>query len=53
MKSSEKKLHFATRCLDCVESLVDHPASMTHAALAIETRERLGITTVFYVYPLA
>lgn len=44
--------YFLERCrlftlaesLGCVESLVDHPAIMTHAALPIETRERLGIT---------
>lgn len=44
--------HFLERCrlftlaesLGCVESLIDHPAIMTHAALPLETRERLGIT---------
>jgi len=48
----EETQHFIERChlftlaesLGCVESLVDHPAIMTHAALPIETRERLGIT---------
>jgi cystathionine beta-lyase/cystathionine gamma-synthase len=48
----EETRHFVERCrlftlaesLGCVESLVDHPAIMTHAALPIETRERLGIT---------
>lgn len=44
--------YFLERCrlftlaesLGCVESLVDHPAIMTHAALPIETRKHLGIT---------
>lgn len=44
--------YFLERCrlftlaesLGCVESLVDHPAIMTHAALPRESRERLGIT---------
>jgi cystathionine beta-lyase/cystathionine gamma-synthase len=27
-----------------VESLVEHPASMTHASVAKEERERIGIT---------
>lgn len=48
----EETRHFVERCrlftlaesLGCVESLVDHPAIMTHAALPIETREHLGIT---------
>ena len=48
----EQARHFLSRCqlftlaesLGCVESLVDHPAMMTHAALPVETRERLGIT---------
>ncbi|MCH9636515.1 cystathionine beta-lyase [Candidatus Rickettsiella isopodorum] len=50
--SFEETQHFLQRCrlftlaesLGCVESLVDHPAIMTHAALPLETRERLGIT---------
>lgn len=50
--SFEKTHRFLERCrlftlaesLGCVESLVDHPAIMTHAALPLETRERLGIT---------
>lgn len=45
-------LSFLKRCrlftlaesLGCVESLIDHPATMTHAALPLETRESLGIT---------
>ena len=48
----EQARHFLSRCqlftlaesLGCVESLVDHPAMMTHAALPVETRARLGIT---------
>ena len=43
---------FLSRCqlvtlaesLGCVESLVDHPATMTHAALPVETRASLGIS---------
>lgn len=38
------RLFTLAESLGCVESLVDHPAIMTHAALPIETRERLGIT---------
>lgn len=49
---SETTLSFLKRCrlftlaesLGCVESLIDHPATMTHAALPLETRESLGIT---------
>lgn len=48
----ETTLSFLKRCrlftlaesLGCVESLIDHPATMTHAALPLETRESLGIT---------
>jgi cystathionine gamma-lyase len=48
----EQARHFLSRCqlftlaesLGCVESLVDHPAMMTHAALPVETRARLGIS---------
>lgn len=43
--------HFLSRCqlftlaesLGCIESLVEHPASMTHASLPAETRAKLGI----------
>ncbi len=38
------RLFTLAESLGCVESLVDHPATMTHAALPLETRERLGIT---------
>lgn len=38
------RLFTLAESLGCIESLVDHPAIMTHAALPIETRERLGIT---------
>lgn len=48
----EQARHFLSRCqlftlaesLGCVESLVDHPAIMTHAALPAETRAQLGIS---------
>lgn len=48
----KRTLHFLSRCklftlaesLGCVESLVDHPATMTHASLPIETRTLLGIS---------
>lgn len=48
----EQARHFLSRCqlftlaesLGCVESLVDHPAIMTHAALPAETRALLGIS---------
>jgi cystathionine beta-lyase/cystathionine gamma-synthase len=48
----EQARHFLSRCqlftlaesLGCVESLVDHPAIMTHAALPVETRASLGIS---------
>jgi cystathionine beta-lyase/cystathionine gamma-synthase len=48
-----EKIHlFLERCqlftlaesLGCVESLIDHPAIMTHASLPLETRRHLGIT---------
>lgn len=38
------RLFTLAESLGCVERLVDHPAIMTHAALPVETRERLGIT---------
>jgi cystathionine beta-lyase/cystathionine gamma-synthase len=38
------RLFILAESLGCVESLIDHPAIMTHAALPTETRERLGIT---------
>lgn len=48
----EETRYFLKRCrlftlaesLGCVESLVDHPAIMTHAALPMEIRKHLGIT---------
>ncbi len=48
----ETTFRFLERCrlftlaesLGCVESLIDHPAIMTHAALPLETRKCLGIT---------
>jgi len=30
-----------------VESLIEHPAIMTHASVPLETREKLGITDGF------
>ena len=30
--------------LGCVDSLIEHPASMTHATVPAEIRERIGIS---------
>lgn len=38
------RLFTLAESLGCVESLIDHPAIMTHASLSLETREHLGIT---------
>lgn len=38
------KLCILGESLGGVESLISHPATMTHASVPIETRERLGIT---------
>lgn len=38
------RLFTLAESLGCVESLVDHPAIMTHAALPAATRQHLGIT---------
>lgn len=38
------RLFTLAESLGCVESLVDHPAIMTHAALPAATRQDLGIT---------
>lgn len=41
---SALKLIALAESLGGVESLVCHPASMTHAAIPYETRQRIGIT---------
>jgi cystathionine gamma-lyase len=41
---SATKLFFLAESLGGVESLIEHPAIMTHASIPREIRERIGIT---------
>ena len=38
------KMFALTESLGGVESLIEHPAKMTHASIPRETREQIGIT---------
>src|SRR5204863_6021884 len=38
------RLHALAESLGGVESLISHPATMTHASIPAETRARIGIT---------
>jgi cystathionine gamma-lyase len=38
------KLHALAESLGGVETLISHPATMTHASVPAETRARIGIT---------
>ena len=38
------RLHALAECLGGVETLISHPATMTHASVPAETRARIGIT---------